>query len=125
MIDQCSAFLDFDQKYIDQIVILDREPFHWHMDRNDRKGNHDGAFDTESQGWARGMCYDSYKEGQTWTWKYRTQGAYAVGKQTHEYMHASVWERWESSGNRRLTTGPPIWTPKALKGFQRREVPGK
>lgn len=122
MIDQCEGLLDFDRTYLDHIVILDRAPSQWHKDRKDRKGTHDGGFDTEYQGWARGMCYDSYKEGQTWTWKYRTPGAYTVSGQTQETMHASVRERWQSSRERGITTGPPIWKPMALKGFELRKV---
>ena len=74
-----------------------------------------GKFDTKYQGWGRGMCYNSYWEGCTWTWKTRTPGAYGGG--TNEMMHPSVRERWRSSRERGLTTGPAVWKPKALEGF--------
>jgi len=79
-----------------------------------------GEFDMEYQGWGCGMWYDSYKRGQTWSWKYRTPGAY--GGATNETIHASVRERWLSRG---LRTGPAVWRPKALNGFEPREADGK
>lgn len=49
-----------------------------------------GGFDTKYQGWGRGMCHDSYREGHVWVWKTRTPGGY--GDRTKEKMHASVRE---------------------------------
>jgi len=68
------------------------------------------------------MCYDSYSEGQTWTWKTRTPGAYGGG--ANETVHASERERWQSSRRRGLTTGPAVWNPKALEGFTPRRMNG-
>jgi hypothetical protein len=41
-----------------------------------------------------------------------------------EVIHVSVRERWSSSRKRRLTSGPAIWTPKALEGFSPRKKDG-
>ena len=68
------------------------------------------------------MCYDSYSEGQTWTWKTRTPGAYGGG--ANETVHASERERWQSSRRRGLTTRPAVWNPKALEGFTPRRMNG-
>ena len=118
MIDRCRPFLDFDSEYISRLVDVDHHPWQWHHDWKDRKDKAEmGEFDMEYQGWGCGMWYDSYKRGQTWSWKYRTPGAY--GGATNETIHASVRERWLSRG---LRTGPAVWRPKALNGFGLREA---
>ena len=110
MVDLCRPFLDFDQRYIDMCVDLDHQP--WKIRSKHRESDPDG-FDRMYQGWARGKQYDSYKRGQTWTWLYRTPGAYdRPVDRTREVVHASVRERW--------TTRPAgqEWRPHALKGFE-------
>lgn len=110
MVDLCRPFLDFDQRYIDMCVDLDHQP--WKIRSKHRESDKDG-FDRAYQGWARGRQYDSYKRGQTWTWLYRTPGAYGrPAGRTREVVHASVRERW--------TTRPAgqEWRPRALKGFE-------
>ncbi|KAF8636793.1 hypothetical protein AX16_010951 [Volvariella volvacea WC 439] len=123
MIDLCRPFLDFDQEYIDLVVRLDHYPSE--IEGEERRAL---GFDEVYQGWGRGRWYDSYKEGDTWTWKYRTPGAYPGKKgsngPTNETIHASVRERWQSSKAQHLTTGPETWAPKSLEGFEPREVDG-
>lgn len=109
------------------VVKLDHHPET--IRSKDRENPKHGGFDNVYQGWGRGRCYDSYKNGQTWTWKYRTPGAY-VDKEgqegrTNETFHASVRERWVSSRREGLKIGPAVWAPEALKGFELEEVQGK
>ena len=104
MVDRCRPLLDFDREYLELIVEHDRQPANWHTDPKSKL-----KFDTEYQGYGCGMSYDSYKLGQTWTWKYRTPGAYPGGV-TNETMHPSVGERWAKLHD---------WKPEALKGFER------
>jgi len=116
MIDRCSPFLRFNSRSLKSIVVNGRRPAERPWERSAKL---DGKFDTEYQGWGRGMCYDSYWEGCAWTWKTRTPGAYGGG--TNEMMHPSVRERWRTSREHGLTTGPAVWNPKALKGFTPRQ----
>ena len=109
MVDRCHSLLDFDHEYLKLIATLDRQPARWHTDRPDRKEKDKLKFDTKYQGYGCGRLYDSYKLGQTWTWKYRTPGAYPGGV-TNETMHPSVGERWAKLHD---------WKPEALKGFER------
>ena len=111
MVDRCHPLLDFDREYLTQIAILDRQPAIWHTDRPDRKEKKDDKlkFDTVYQGYGCGMLYDSYKLGQTHTWKYRTPGAYHGV--TNETIHPCVKERRAKL---------PNWKPEALKGFERK-----
>ncbi|KIK54083.1 hypothetical protein GYMLUDRAFT_1024368 [Collybiopsis luxurians FD-317 M1] len=110
MIDRCRPFLDFDSKYINLLVSLDHQP--WNIHSSDR--------------WGRGRWYDSYRQGQTWTWKYRTPGAYTDDdgetKETNETIHPSVLARWQSSREEggKMRDGPGVWAPKALRGFEPR-----
>jgi len=116
MIDLCRPYLTFNSA---DIVECDRRPAEWHSKMVD---DEKGEFDTENQGWGRGMCYDSYSEGQVWTWKTRTPGAY--GGRTNETVHASARVRWQSSREHGLTSGPAVWNPKALEGFTPRQMKG-
>ncbi|KZT67903.1 hypothetical protein DAEQUDRAFT_728392 [Daedalea quercina L-15889] len=114
MIDLCRPYLDFDQAYIDMVVDLDHQP--WKIRSKHREDKKQGGFDRAFQGWARGMQYDSYKRGQTWTWRYRTPGTYEHGaERTREVMHASVHERWLTK------PAGKDWRPHALKGFEPRQ----
>ena len=117
MIDLCRPFLAFHETYFEGIVNLDRDPARWHVDHGDKKGRGEEDFDMAYDGWGRGMCYDSYAEGETWTWKYRTPGVSHVGV-TNETIHASARERWTTSRVNGLKTGPPVWEPHSLKGFK-------
>ncbi|KIK54067.1 hypothetical protein GYMLUDRAFT_249828 [Collybiopsis luxurians FD-317 M1] len=127
MIDRCRPFLDFDSKYINLVVDLDHQP--WKIYSNDRPSRLKdpvNGYDREYQGWGRGRWYDSYSQGQTWTWKYRTPGAYTDDgetKKTNETIHPSVLARWQSSRKEggELRDGPGVWDPKALKGFEPRK----
>ena len=120
MIDLCRPFLNFDKNYFQGIVTLDRDPAKWHMDHGDKEGHGKNAFDMKYDGWGRGMCYDSYGQGETWSWKYRTPGVPGADDDgvTNETIHASARERWTSSRVTGLKTGPPVWDPHALKGFK-------
>lgn len=110
MIDLCRPFLDFDRRYIGTLVDLNHQP--WKIRSKHREANPDG-FDRVYQGWARGKQYDSYKKGQTWTWRYRTPGAYdAPVDRSCEVVHASVRERWSARPENR------DWRPPSLKGFE-------
>ncbi|KAH9836798.1 uncharacterized protein C8Q71DRAFT_708144 [Rhodofomes roseus] len=113
MVDLCRPFLDIDGRYVDMCVKLDHMP--WQIRSKHREAHPDG-FDRAYQGWARGRQYDSYKKGQTWTWKYRAPGAYGkpVGR-TRETVHASVRERWETK------PAGKEWRPPALTGFEPRQ----
>jgi hypothetical protein len=112
MIDRCHTLLDFDSDYLKRIAELDRQPADWHTNRPDNTEIYDKRkFDTKFQGYGCGMLYNSYKEGQTWTWKYRTPGAYPGGE-TNETMHSSVEKRRARLDN---------WDPEALKGFERKQ----
>jgi hypothetical protein len=108
MIDLCRPYLDFSETYINMCLDLDHHP--WKIRSKHREANKDGM-DHEYQGWACGKAYDSYKRGQTYTWKYRTPGAYATADvgPSNEKIHASVRERWNT------LKGP--WRPKSLEGF--------
>ncbi|KAF8646898.1 hypothetical protein AX16_007047 [Volvariella volvacea WC 439] len=123
MIDLCRPFLDFDRDYLDGVLDYNHQP--WRIRSRERRKL---GFDEVYQGWARGRWYDSYKEGDTWTWKYRTPGAYpgktGFNGPTNETIHASVRERWQSSRVQGLTTGPKVWAPKSLEGFEPREIDG-
>ncbi|KIK54038.1 hypothetical protein GYMLUDRAFT_49007 [Collybiopsis luxurians FD-317 M1] len=122
MVDLCRPFLDFDQEYINQVVVFHHQPSKLHSSRGrSTRLEHADGYDTEYQGWGRGRCYDSYRMGQTWTWKYRTPGGYY--KETNETMHPSVRVRWQSSReeNIELRDGPGIYAPTALSGFEPRE----
>jgi hypothetical protein len=112
MIDRCRPYLDFNNAVLNVITRLHHQP--WTIKSRQRQSNPEG-YDLDYQGWGRGRIYDSYKGGQTWTWRYRTPGAYPVpeGHVTNERMHASVRERW---------MGMPDWRPKALDGFQPVEI---
>lgn len=116
MIDLCRPFLDFDTRYIGTLVDLNHQP--WKIRSKHREANPDG-FDRVYQGWARGKQYDSYKKGQTWTWRYRTPGGYSASvDRTCEVVHASVRERWSARPENR------DWRPPALKGFEPKQSAG-
>ena len=110
MIDLCRPFLVFDTRYIGTLVDLNHQP--WKIHSKHREAHPDG-FDRVYQGWGRGKQYDSYKKGQTWTWRYRTPGAYdSPVDRTCEVVHASVRERWSTRPENR------DWRPPALKSFE-------
>jgi len=109
--DRCRPFLDYNPKFFKEFFAEARRP--------GERILKPGKYDTEYQGWGRGMCYDSYWEGHAWTWKTRTPGAYGGG--ANETMHSSVRERWRSSREHGLTTEPAVWNPKALEGFSPRQ----
>lgn len=114
MIDLCRPFLDFDHTYMKMVVDLDHNP--WKINSKKRQAHPDGPPDKEYQGWGCGKIYDSYAKGQTYTWKYRTPGAYSKVEHgqpgsTNETIHASVRDRWFSK-----RFNPP-WRPASLKGF--------
>jgi hypothetical protein len=120
MIDLCRPYLDFSEGYIDQVVWLDHCPHEIKgkdfMEKAKKEGFHDVY-----QGWGCGMVYDSYKRGQTWTWKYRHPGDYAKDQKirvgsSNEKIHSSVRERWTSKSD---------WRPKSLEGFEPEERNGK
>ncbi|KIK52392.1 hypothetical protein GYMLUDRAFT_180166 [Collybiopsis luxurians FD-317 M1] len=100
--DLCRPLLDFDESYIKSVV-------HTHFDPSS---------------WGRGRCYDSYRLGSTWLVKHRTPGAYGDSdKETKETIHPSVRVRWQSSreSGGELKDGPPLYAPKALRGFEPRK----
>jgi hypothetical protein len=111
MIDLCSPYLDFDPEYISMCITLDHHPEKI-QSKNREDGKEEGGFDRNYRGWGKGKIYDSYKKGQTYTWKYRTPGAYELApmKLTNERIHSSVRERWN--------TVEPKWRPAALKDFE-------
>lgn len=110
MIDHCHYLLDFDHEYLQLIAKLDREPVSWHTDRPDRSEIIDnGKIATDYQGYGCGMLYNSYKEGQMWTRKYRTPGAYPAWSKERD--DALAWGR-DGLGN---------WNAEALKGFERKK----
>jgi hypothetical protein len=108
MVDLCRPYLDFTESYIDFCVNLDHVPMEIHS--KDREAEDEG-YDKTYQGWGRGRVYDSYGDGSTWTWKYRSPGEYGgSGKgPTNERIHASVRERWETMA---------AWRPKSLAKFK-------
>lgn len=119
MIDLCLPFLSFDLSYITSELDLSHHP--WKIKSKNRVEHKDGPPDDEWKGWGCGKWYDSYKKGQTWSWKYRTPGAYVDAKEgekggTNETIHACVKARWDGL--------KPSWRPKALEGFEPREVDG-
>ncbi|KIK53916.1 hypothetical protein GYMLUDRAFT_249959 [Collybiopsis luxurians FD-317 M1] len=128
ILDRCSQFLAFDPKYIKSVVDTHYQP--WKLNSNSGRSSrleHADGYDTVYQGWGRGRCYDSYRGGQTWTWKYRTPGAYrgfdGETNVTNESIHPSVRARWQTSREKggELKDDPSIYAPKALRGFEPRE----
>jgi hypothetical protein len=121
MIDCCRPYLDFQQPYMDLVVKLNHHPES--ILSAHRTKNHD--LDTSYQGWGLGRQYDSYKCGQTYTWKYRTPGQYAKDEKkhvglTHERIHASVRERWNLCRQDKKD-----YRPKSLSGFKPEERDGQ
>jgi hypothetical protein len=108
MIDLCRSLLDFDIDHLTVIAFLHRNPEVGH--KMEPKGA--GNFNNSHQGYGGGRCYDSYKEGQTWTWKHRTPLEY--GELTNETMHASVWERCQANEGKSLMIGPAAWKPEGF-----------
>ncbi|KAJ8093130.1 hypothetical protein PM082_020615 [Marasmius tenuissimus] len=130
MIDRCRPFLEFDQDYINTTVRIGHNPGERRSSsRQSRADNEKRGYDLTYQGWGRGRWYDSYKLGQTWTWRYRTPKGYEGGE-TNETIHASVRERWLMSRQpgKGLTdgfgpskNGPAAYVPESLNGFEPRE----
>ncbi|KIK54082.1 hypothetical protein GYMLUDRAFT_1024360 [Collybiopsis luxurians FD-317 M1] len=128
MLDRCRPFLDFDPEYIKYVVDTHYQSSQ-SEDDSDRPSrlDHVDGYDMEYQGWGRERCYDSYRLGGTWLWKYRTPGAYGGGDEgtnlTNESIHPSVRARWQSSreDGGELKDGPGVYAPEALRGFEPRE----
>ncbi|KIK54081.1 hypothetical protein GYMLUDRAFT_88233 [Collybiopsis luxurians FD-317 M1] len=124
MVNLCRPFLEFNQDYLDKVVDL-----HYNPSKLDRSSDRSprlkvNGFHMEYQGWGGGRCYDSYRLGQTWSWKYRTPGAYGgYDEETNETIHPSVRARWQSSREkcRKLKDGLGVYAPEALRGFEPRE----
>ncbi|EIM79463.1 uncharacterized protein STEHIDRAFT_69453 [Stereum hirsutum FP-91666 SS1] len=119
MIDLCRPFLSFDLANINLEIDLSLNP--WKIRSKKRMAHKDGPPDVEWKGWACGKWYDSYKNGKTWSWKYRTPGMYENERElekgdTNETMHASVKARWDMLR--------PSWRPKALEGFRPEVIEG-
>lgn len=119
MIDLCLPYLSFDLSYITSELDLSHHP--WKIKSKNRMEHKDGAPDRDWKGWGCGKWYDSYKKGQTWSWKYRTPGAYVSETEgekgrTNETIHACVKARWDAL--------KPSWRPKALEGFEPRDEGG-